>query len=101
MYVQGEYEQYSRQNQFYAADDTETATAGYGLVNAGIGFSINDKRENSLVKVYINASNLFNKAYQSNLNRLKYFEYYNQSPTGKYGIYNMGRNVSIKATMSL
>ncbi len=42
-------------------------------------------------------NNLFDLAYQSNLNRLKYFEYYNESPNNKSGIYNMGRNIGFKA----
>ena len=47
------------------------------------------------------ANNLFDVAYQDHLSRLKYFEFYSNSPTGHYGIYNMGRNVAIKIDFPL
>ena len=45
-------------------------------------------------------NNLFNVAYQDHLNRLKYFEDYPNDPRG-HGIYNMGRNFSIKLDVPL
>ena len=44
----------------------------------------------------VQANNLFDVAYQSGLSRLKYFEYYESSPGGRSGIYNMGRNICLK-----
>jgi iron complex outermembrane receptor protein len=88
---------YAAQNHFYALDNTETYTKGYTLFNAGTGFTIQPKGATSFYEFFIQADNLFNTAYQSNLNRLKYFEYYEASPNGRSGIYNMGRNVSFKA----
>jgi hypothetical protein len=38
----------------------------------------------------------FDVAYQSHLNRLKYFEPYPDDARAYHGIYNMGRNFSIK-----
>lgn len=87
---------YAAQNHFYALDNTETYTAGYTLINAGIGTTIQGKSGNNICDLFIQADNLFNTAYQSNLNRLKYFEYYAASPSGHLGIYNMGRNISLK-----
>ncbi|GAA4205420.1 TonB-dependent receptor [Pedobacter jeongneungensis] len=84
------------QNKFYALDNTETFTAGYTLINGGIGSTLKSKKGKMLCDIFIQADNIFNVAYQSNLNRLKYFEYYNQSPNGRSGIYNMGRNFSFK-----
>jgi len=46
------------------------------------------------------ASNLLNTAYQDHLSRLKYFEFYPNS-TGHNGIYNMGRNISVKLDFPL
>lgn len=84
------------QNKFYALDNTETFTAGYTLINGGIGSTLKSKKGKTVCDIFIQADNIFNVAYQSNLNRLKYFEYYNQSPNGRSGIYNMGRNFSFK-----
>jgi iron complex outermembrane receptor protein len=42
---------------------------------------------------------VLNTAYQAHLNRLKYFEYYTASPTGRLGIYNPGRNVGLKVVV--
>lgn len=98
-FIQAELETNATQNRFYAVDNTETATAGYALVNisAGLGFTNQKGKNNCHLSLTIN--NLFNTAYQSHLNRLKYFEYYRQSPDGRYGIYNMGRNIAVKLTL--
>ncbi|RZL51332.1 MAG: TonB-dependent receptor, partial [Pedobacter sp.] len=87
---------FADQNKFYALDDTETFTRGYTLINAGIGSSIKAKSGRTVLDIFIQADNVFNIAYQSHLNRLKYFEYYKSSPNGRSGIYNMGRNMSFK-----
>jgi iron complex outermembrane receptor protein len=42
---------------------------------------------------------VFDAAYQAHLNRLKYFEYYQTPPNGRTGIYNPGRNVSLKVVV--
>ncbi|MFC3563672.1 TonB-dependent receptor [Pedobacter jamesrossensis] len=87
---------FADQNKFYALDDTESFTAGYALFNAGLGSTLKSKAGKAILDVFIQCDNVFNTAYQSNLNRLKYFEYYNSSPNGRMGIYNMGRNLSFK-----
>ncbi|MCZ4243966.1 TonB-dependent receptor [Pedobacter punctiformis] len=87
---------FADQNRFYALDNTETFTGGYTLLNAGIGSAVQDKSGKTLFDIFIQCDNILNKAYQSNLNRLKYFEYYASAPNGHSGIYNMGRNISFK-----
>ncbi|WP_375436790.1 TonB-dependent receptor [uncultured Hymenobacter sp.] len=85
------------QNRFYAVDNTETRTAGYALVGFGAGTNLTGgptKRE--ILQMFVQLDNVFNTVYQSHLNRLKYFEYYAASPTGRQGIYNQGRNLSLK-----
>ena len=99
-YVQTEIETNAAQNKFYAVDNTETQTAGYTLVNVGAGISLMNKKNKTICQLFLNANNLFNFAYQSHQNRLKYFEYYNASPNGHSGIYNMGRNITLKAIFS-
>ncbi|RZL49136.1 MAG: TonB-dependent receptor, partial [Pedobacter sp.] len=87
---------FADQNNFYALDDTESFTKGYTLLNAGIGSTIKSKSGKNLMDIFIQVDNIFNVAYQSHLNRLKYFEYYESSANGRSGIYNMGRNMSFK-----
>lgn len=84
------------QNRVYSYDDTETPTRGYTLINLGAGTGINDKNGKNILDVYLLANNIFDTAYQDHLSRLKYFEEYAASPNGHLGIYNMGRNISIK-----
>ncbi|GGE98362.1 TonB-dependent receptor [Hymenobacter cavernae] len=90
-------EMVATQNRFYAVDNTETATPGYALWSLGAGTTFVNKQEKPWLQLFVQLDNVFDKAYQSNLNRLKYFEYYQTSPTGRLGIYNMGRNFSVKA----
>jgi iron complex outermembrane receptor protein len=100
LYLQLEYETHATQNRFYAVDQTETATPGYQLVHLGGGFSIRNAKGKNVYQFLLSVNNLFNTAYQSHQNRLKYFEYYQSSPNGRYGIYNMGRNISVKCIIS-
>jgi len=95
-YFRAEIDYYGAQNKFYGVDDTETATAGYALFNVGCGTTVNNRNKEAIFQVFFQVDNLFDKSYQSNLNRLKYFEYYASSPNGRSGIYNMGRNGSVK-----
>jgi len=90
---------FADQNKFYALDDTETFTKGYTLINAGVGSSLKARSGRTVLDIFIQVDNVFNIAYQSHLNRLKYFEYYESSPNGRSGIYNMGRNMSFKVIL--
>lgn len=92
-YVSFGIENYFKQNNIYAAYNTETPTGGYTLINAGIGTDIVWKKR-TLFSVYINGTNLADIAYQSHLSRLKYAAVNNV--TGRTGVYNMGRNISFK-----
>lgn len=96
IYLRAGVDVYAAQHHYYAADNTETATSGYTLVHAGCGTTLTSKAGKDLCSLYLQADNITDVTYQSNLSRLKYFEYYSASPNGKTGIYNMGRNVSMK-----
>jgi iron complex outermembrane receptor protein len=96
VYLRVEADAYAAQNRYYALNDTETPTPGYTLINAGIGSTLKARSGKTICELFLQADNLFDVAYQSNLNRLKYFEYYNASPNGRLGIYNIGRNLSVK-----
>ena len=89
----------ARQNRFYAVDGAETPTAGYVLSGVGAGTSFRNRAGRETVQLVLQADNVFNVAYQSHLNRLKYFEYYAASPTGRLGIYSPGRNLSVKVVV--
>ena len=87
-----------RQNHYYKADQTETATPSYTLLNlsAGSDLIIGKKK---VAEMYLTAENLFNRAYQSHLSRLKYTDINNA--TGRMGVYNMGRNVVMKVVVPI
>jgi iron complex outermembrane receptor protein len=95
-FVKAQLEYYAAQNRVFSAYGTETPTPGYALVNAGVGGNFVNKEGKTLVSIYLMANNLFNTGYQDHLNRLKYFEDYPGNFTGRDGIYNMGRNISLK-----
>jgi iron complex outermembrane receptor protein len=94
-------EYYARQNRIYSAYDTETPTPGYFLFNAGIGSEIFNKKGKVIADIDVLINNITNAAYQSHLSRLKYFEPYPNNPSGRSGIYDMGRNISFKLTIPL
>lgn len=83
------------QNRYLALYETETPTAGYTLFNASFGMDINYSKK-QILQLQCQVNNLFDLAYQSNLSRLKYFEYYSKTPKNTPGIYGMGRNICFK-----
>ena len=81
------------QTEVFSVYNTETVTGGYSLLNAGFSTSILSKKK-SIANIYFNIMNLTDRAYQHHLNRLKYTA---ENPlTGRAGVFNMGRNFSIK-----
>jgi iron complex outermembrane receptor protein len=89
----------ARQNRYYAVDGAETATAGYVLLGVGLGTTWRTKAGREALQLFVQADNLLDTAYQSHLSRLKYFEYYAASPSGRLGIFNPGRNVGVKVVV--
>lgn len=83
------------QNRYLGLYQTETATPGYTLLNGLVNMQI-QYTKNHVLQFQVAIDNLLNAAYQSHLSRLQYFEYYEASPNGHMGIYNMGRNVCFK-----
>lgn len=86
-------EHYFRQDNIYSAYNTETKTPAYTLLNASVGGDIVWKKQ-TFCTIYISGANLADVAYQSHLSRLKYAAVNNV--TGKTGVFNMGRNISLK-----
>jgi len=93
--VQAEIDYNARQDRFLQSFNTETASESFTLFNASLSTVINYSKKSSL-QFQLQVNNIFNTAFQSGLSRLKYFEYYSQSPNGKLGIYGMGRNACVK-----
>src|SRR5205807_3681405 len=89
-FVKLQMDYYAAQNRAYLAFGTETATPGYTLFNTGFGFDVANKKGNTALTFSFLVNNLFDEAYQSHLNRLKYFEDFPDDPRPHHGIYNMG-----------
>jgi iron complex outermembrane receptor protein len=90
------FDHFDAQDRFFAAYGTETYTAGYNLISAGIGGNIVNAAGKKVVELFIEGTNLGNVNYQSNMSRLKYFDNPTVPPGVQPGIFNMGRNVSFK-----
>jgi iron complex outermembrane receptor protein len=100
-FVKIQIEYYAAQNRAFLAYNTETPTAGYTLFNAGIGGGFTDKKGRTLFNIYLTGNNLFDVAYYDHLSRLKYFLYSPTDTNPSHGIYNMGRNISLKLDFPL
>lgn len=86
-------EDYFKQDRIYYKFGNETVTPSYVLLNAAIGTDILF-RNKTICSIYLSGNNLGNVAYQSNMSRIKYADI--NHVTGRTGVYNMGRNFSIK-----
>jgi iron complex outermembrane receptor protein len=89
---------YFAQNRFYRAYGTETSTNAYTLLSIGLGSHIRLNGRQDFLNVYLSADNLLDKPYQSHLSRLKYAPV--NPLTGRTGVYNMGRNFSVKVIVN-
>ena len=89
---------FAAQNRVYTLDNTETRTAGYTLVNLGIGTGIINKKGNKIVSISIIGNNLFDVTYYNHLSRLKYFV---SETDPARGIRDMGRNIAIRLEFPL
>ena len=83
---------YLRQSHVRTANDTETATPSYTLVHLSAGTDIK-WHGRRVASIFLNANNLFDRAYQSHLSRLKYAD--------GQGICNMGRNIGFKVLVPI
>jgi iron complex outermembrane recepter protein len=100
-FIYGQLEWYAPQNRAYLANNTETPTAGYALLNLGFGTNITNKKGKTALKISLTATNIFDTVFQNHLSRLKYFEPYPNDARGKSGIYGMGRNIGLRVCVPL
>lgn len=95
-YVMFELDNTFAQNNPFTGFNTETTTPGYSLLNAGIGSDVTSKGR-TLFSLYLAGKNLTDVAYQNSLSRLKYAA--ENQLTGRLGVFNMGRNWSVKVNI--
>jgi iron complex outermembrane receptor protein len=86
------------QNDPFTGYNTETKTPGYHLLNVGLGTQYT-KKGKQLFSIAFTAQNLTDVAYQNHLSRLKYTS--ENLATGRMGVFNMGRNFSLKLNVPL
>ena len=99
LYVKLEMDNTFKQSNAFTAFDTETATPAYTLFNAGIGTDVINKNGKTLFVINFSANNIGDVAYQNHLSRLKYAA--QNVVTGRNGVFNMGRNFSLKVNVPL
>jgi len=97
-YAKLEWDKTFKQNKPFTGFDSETATDGYALVNAGVGADIVNGSK-TLFSVHIGATNITDVVYQNHLSRLKYTA--ENMATGRMGVFNTGRNFSFKINVPL
>ncbi len=98
LFLKMELDNVFNQNNAFEAYGTETATAGYSLLNAGAGVDFKSKSK-TIFQLVLAVNNITDKAYQNHLSRLKYTAENNL--TGRNGVFNMGRNYSVKLNVPL
>lgn len=96
-FVEINLEYYYRQHRVLKANEFETTTPAYSLLNGSMGFDLSQKHDESLIQFAFIAENILDKAYQYHLSRLKYAPV--NPVTGRQGIFNMGRNFILKLTI--
>ena len=101
LFAKMQFEWYAKQDKAYLEFGTETPTAGYSLFNIGFGGDVVNKKKKVVCNFSLLGNNIFDVAYQSHLNRLKYFEPHPGNASGRSGIYNMGRNIALKLSFPL
>jgi iron complex outermembrane receptor protein len=99
LYLKLEADNNFKQNRPFTGYGTETTTDAYTLLNAGAGADLIGKNKKTLLSIYLSFNNITDKAYQNHMSRLKYTA--ENVVTGRPGVFNMGRNFSIKINVPL
>jgi iron complex outermembrane receptor protein len=98
-YLKFEIDNTFKKKNVFTVYNTETQTPGYTLLNAGVGADFVNKQKKTLFSLGFSAINLGDVAYQNHLSRLKYAA--ENLATQRIGVYNMGRNFSLKLNIPL
>jgi iron complex outermembrane receptor protein len=94
LFLKIQFQYYWKQDRVLLQAGTETPTPAYGLLHAGAGFDVTGKKNTKLFTFLFTATNVLDKSYQHHLSRLKYAS--ENVVTGRTGVFNMGRNFSVK-----
>jgi len=97
-YLSLQFDNVAAQNNPFTGYHTETKTPGYSLINVGLGTQVLNNGK-PLFNISFFAQNLTDVAYQNSLSRLKYTD--ENVVTGRMGVFNMGRNFSLKINVPL
>ncbi len=98
VYLKFEADNYFAQNNIFATFNTETTSPAYTLLNLGFGGDVISNKK-AIFSVLVGVNNLADVAYQNHLSRLKYED--TNNITNRMGVFNMGRNVSVKINVPL
>ena len=99
LYFKIEMNKFFEQDKPFFAFNTETKTPGYALLNSGIGTDILNKKDKTIFSIHFAGLNLTNTSYQNHLSRLKYTS--SNAATGRVGVFNPGRNFSLKINIPM
>lgn len=77
-----------------------SSTPGYFLMNAGAGTDIL-KQGRKVCSLYLTVNNIANLSYMDYMSRFKYYNTNFANGVDRSGVYNMGRNVSVKVLIPL
>jgi iron complex outermembrane receptor protein len=97
-YVSIQVDHAAKQADPFTGFNTETETPAYTLFNIGAGTQV-AKKGKQLFSIALVAQNITDVSYQNHLSRLKYTA--ENLFTGRTGVYNMGRNFSLKINVPL
>jgi iron complex outermembrane recepter protein len=98
LYIKIEADNTFAQEKPFSGFNTETATNGYTLLNAGLGADIVHK-DRTVLSLHVGMINLADVAYQSHLSRLKYAA--ENLVSARHGVFGMGRNFSVKLSIPI
>jgi iron complex outermembrane receptor protein len=99
------YQQYAVYNGYTASSTpfeyaaSKAATPGYFLLNLGAGGDILSRKGHTIVRLFVAVNNVANTTYMDYMSRFKYYPV--NYATDRVGVFNMGRNVSIKLDIPL
>jgi iron complex outermembrane receptor protein len=93
------FDYFFHQNHVLSQNNTETPTPDYSLLGLSAGLDVFTKKKMKIFTLVFAGENLLNTAYQSHLSRLKYLPL--NPATGRVGIWNIGRNFSVKLIFPL
>jgi iron complex outermembrane recepter protein len=85
----------------YELAASQAPTKGYTLINLGAGTDFLRRDGSTSCSLYLVVNNLFDVVYIDYMSRFKYYPANFSTNPARVGVYNMGRNLSLKLTVPL